>query len=153
MKYLAILSALLVVALSNFAAEARIGSEKILAHSEAIQEVVDVTRDRSQLAHRELKVCRRVSDERSILIVRLALSLSFPLSLLPTLVSWSHRAFISFVFFILQGDSEFKKRGGADQRAKCSKAKRCYKRKKQCKYNGNRCRHVAQCKRRCNDKC
>ena len=56
-------------------------------------------------------------------------------------------------FCSLQGDSEFKKRGGADQRAKCSKAKRCYRRKKQCKYNGNRCRHVAQCKRRCNDKC
>ena len=63
MKYLATLSAILLVALSNFAAEARIGSDTILAHSEAVEEIVDIVRDRSQLAHRELKVCRRVSDD------------------------------------------------------------------------------------------
>mmetsp|Transcript_33069 Transcript_33069/g.97564 ORF Transcript_33069/g.97564 Transcript_33069/m.97564 type:complete len:109 (-) Transcript_33069:248-574(-) len=108
MKYLAILSAILLVTLGTFV-DARIGSEKIVAHREA-ETIVDIAQDRSQLAHRELKVCRR-------------------------------------------GDSEFKKRGGADQKAECSKARRCYRRKKQCSYNGNRCRHVAQCKRRCNDKC
>ena len=63
MQYLATLSAILLVALSNFAAEARIGSDKILAHSEAVEEIVDVVRDRSQLAHRDLKVCRRVSGD------------------------------------------------------------------------------------------
>ena len=65
MKYLAILSTILLVALGNFA-EGRIGfSEKILAHTEA-EEIVNIAQDRSQLAHRELKVCRRVSDDRSI---------------------------------------------------------------------------------------
>eukprot|EP00563_Minutocellus_polymorphus_P019930 CAMPEP_0197716160 /NCGR_PEP_ID=MMETSP1434-20131217/1150_1 /TAXON_ID=265543 /ORGANISM="Minutocellus polymorphus, Strain CCMP3303" /LENGTH=117 /DNA_ID=CAMNT_0043300477 /DNA_START=58 /DNA_END=409 /DNA_ORIENTATION=+ len=78
MKYLAVLSAILLVTLGTFV-DARIGSEKIVAHREA-EEIVDVVQDRSQLAHRELKVCRR-------------------------------------------GDSEFKKRGGADQKAECSKAK------------------------------
>ena len=61
MKYLAILSTILFVALGNYCAEARIGSEKILAHTEA-EEIFDISKDRSQLAHRELKVCRRVSD-------------------------------------------------------------------------------------------
>lgn len=76
MKYLAILSTILLVALSNFA-EARIGSEKILAHTEA-EEIVNIAQDRSQLAHRELKVCRRVSDERCLSIHTLVLSLSIP---------------------------------------------------------------------------
>ena len=51
-----------------------------------------------------------------------------------------------------KGGKEFNKRGGADQKPKCNKAKRCYKKnaKKMRKY---RCRHVAQKKRRCNDRC
>ena len=76
MKYLAILSTVLLLVAREFA-EARIGSEKILAHTEA-KEIVDVVQDHSQLAHRELKVCRRVSDERSIFGLRFCLSRSLP---------------------------------------------------------------------------
>ena len=77
MKYLAILSTILFVALGNYCAEARIGSEKILAHTEA-EEIVNIAQDRSQLAHRKLKVCRRVSDDRSIFDSRFRLSQSLP---------------------------------------------------------------------------
>ena len=76
MKYLAILSTIFLVALDNFA-EARIGSEQILAHTEA-EEIVNIAQDRSQLAHRKLKVCRRVSDDRSIFDSRFRLSQSLP---------------------------------------------------------------------------
>ena len=76
MKYLAILSTIFLVALDNFA-EARIGSEQILAHTEG-EEIVTVAQDRSQLAHRELKVCRRVSDDRSIFVSLFYLSRSLP---------------------------------------------------------------------------
>jgi len=94
MKYLAILCALLLVMFGNYA-EARIGSEQIVAHREA-EQIVDVARDRSQLARRELKVCRRVCD------LHFVLSLPRPMSLLYTFISsllsfhfWAH----IFVFF------------------------------------------------------
>ena len=94
MKYLAILCALLLVMFGNYA-EARIGSEQIVAHREA-EQIVDVARDRSQLARRELKVCRRVCD------LHFVLSLPRPMSLLCTFISsllsfhfWAH----IFVFF------------------------------------------------------
>ena len=94
MKYLAILCALLLVTFANYA-EARIGSEQIVAHREA-EQIVDVARDRSQLARRELKVCRRVCD------LHFVLSLPRPMSLLCTFISsllsfhfWAH----IFVFF------------------------------------------------------
>ena len=78
MKYLAILSTILLVVsfAANFA-EARIGYEKILAHTEA-EEIVNIAQDRSRLAHRELKVCRRVSDDRSIFVSLFYLSRSLP---------------------------------------------------------------------------
>ena len=70
MKYLAILSAILLVMFDTTCTlvEARIGSEKIVAHRQ-VEEVVNVARDRSQLAHRELKVCRKVRRSRRCLCV------------------------------------------------------------------------------------
>ena len=71
MKYLAIISAILLVMFDTtctLVVEARIGSEKIVAHRQ-VEEVVNIARDRSQLVHRELKVCRKVRRRRICLCV------------------------------------------------------------------------------------
>ena len=71
MKYLAILSAILLGMFNTactLVVEARIGSEKIVAHRQ-VEEVVNIARDRSQLAHRELKVCRKVRRRRRYVCV------------------------------------------------------------------------------------